>query len=493
MQFWNEIINTALLGTEKKPVAVAALPMPLQEAAAIVTEQSATDKEEQFLQLAAVSFNFRQSGIKPLHEATLSVPEAEAESRRYCSIRAAQVLKDILAEDTPPLLAFWLDHCVAAQQLVSPDLVPTLLSRAVNHKAMQPAVTAICGRRGEWLSRFNSAWEFSAVVDDDQLWQTGQPEQRRALLRRMRRQDAAKAREWLIQSWPQENANTRLELVKQLDGTMQMEDEPFLLDQLNERSQKIKDEAIRLLKQLPGSILVTKYQELVQPMIFLKKEKTLLGMMTKTSLQIQPPVVPEKGEYIPGIDKLSNDKFFTDGEFVLYQLMQNIPPAFWEQHFALPPAEILGLFSGSNEKYVPAFVKATVQFGDQKWAQVYLEHRDVFYADLLDLLPPSQQDAYCLRNFSQYADLIIQQAREWPREWSFVLSKEIIGHTAKQPYQYNISFYKTNIARIPAAVAGLLGNVGPAQPAQLPLWINISQQISRLLGLKEQTHKAFNE
>jgi Family of unknown function (DUF5691) len=302
MQFWNEIINTALLGTEKKPVAVAALPMPLQEAAAIITEQPATDKEEQFLQLAAVSFNFRQSGIKPLHEATLSFPEAEAESRRYCSIRAAQVLKDILAEDTPPLLAFWLDHCTAAQQLVSPDLVPTLLNRAVNHKAMQPAVTAVCGRRGEWLSRFNSAWEFSAVVDEDQLWQTGQPEQRKALLRRMRRQDPAKAREWLIQSWPQENANTRLELVKQLDGTMQPEDEPFLLNQLNERSQKIKDEAIRLLKQLPGSILITKYQELVQPMIFLKKEKTMLGMMTKTSLQIQPPVVPEKGEYIPGID-----------------------------------------------------------------------------------------------------------------------------------------------------------------------------------------------
>jgi hypothetical protein len=228
-------------------------------------------------------------------------------------------------------------------------------------------------------------------------------------------------------------------------------------------------------------------------MIFLKKEKTLLGIMTKTTLWIQPPAVPDKGEYAPAIEKLSNDKSFTDGEFILLQLLQSIPPTFWEEHFALAPTGILGLFSGSNEKYLPAFVKATVQFDDQKWAQAYLEHRDVFYAELLELLPPSQQEAYCLYHFKQYADLIIQHARNWDREWSLALAKEIVGHSAKQPYQYNISFYKANVQRIPAGITGLLEGFGPAEPHIRPIWINMVEQIKRLLNFKQQTLNAFNE
>lgn len=493
MQFWNEIIHTAALGTEKKPVSLAAFPALLQEAATVIVEHTATDKEEQFLQLAALSFHFRQSGSKPLHQPALSVPEAPPESLPYCSPRATQVVKDILAEDSLQLLHYWLDRCVNAQKLATPELIPTLLNRGVNHKNMQQAVTIVCGKRGEWLSRFNPSWTFSATVNDEEVWQTGTPDQRKIVLWRMRQQDPEKTREWLAQTWPQENANSKADLLRQLDGTVQPEDETLLMDAINEKSQKVRDEAVRLLQQLPGSLLVKKYIELVRPLVVLKKEKAMLGMMTKTLLHIAPPVIPEKGEYAPGIDKLSNDKSFTDEEFVLNQLIQHVPPGFWEEHFALPPAGVFGLFAGKNEKYLPSFVKATVQFRDRKWAQAYLEYRDVFYAELLDLLPPAEQDAYCLRNFKQNADGIIQQARQWDREWSLALAKEIVGYASKHPYQYNIGFYKTNIYRIPTVIAGLLEGFGPPEPNMRPIWITTLEQIRRLLALKEQTSKAFNE
>jgi hypothetical protein len=173
--------------------------------------------------------------------------------------------------------------------------------------------------------------------------------------------------------------------------------------------------------------------------------------------------------------------------------MQNIPPAFWEDHFALPPGGILDLFSGANEKYVTAFVKATMQFRDQKWAQVYLDHRDVFYATLLDLLSPAQQEAYCLRNFNNNHGAIIESARNWPGEWPFQLAKTIIQHTAKNPYEFTIGFYRANIARIPVAVLALLDGFGPSEPAKVPFWTNIANQVKRLLALKEQTLNAFNE
>ena len=49
MQFWNEIVNTAMLGTEKKPVSTAVFPVPLQEAAKLIAQNTTTDKEEQFV------------------------------------------------------------------------------------------------------------------------------------------------------------------------------------------------------------------------------------------------------------------------------------------------------------------------------------------------------------------------------------------------------------------------------------------------------------
>ena len=495
MQFWNEIINTALLGTEKKPVAIATLPTPLQEAAAIIGGQPGTDKEEQFLQLAAVSLNFRQSGIKPLHQPALTLPEAAAEAFPYCSPRATQVLKDLLAEDNRALIAFWLEHCVAAQKLAPPELVPTLLNLAVNdRKGIQQGVTAVCGRRGEWLSRLNPAWEFSAVVDEEQLWQTGTLDQRKLVLWRMRQQDPSKARDWLLQAWPQENANTRAELLKQLDGTVQPEDDPFLMPQQNEKSQKVKEEAIRLLQQLPGSTLVKKYQELLQPLITLKKEKALLGMITKTTLQIQLPDVPEKGSFAPGIEKLSNVKGFTDGEFILYQLIQSVPPAFWEGHFALSPDAILGYFSSSYEKYRPAFIKAAGRFSDKKWAAVYLEHRDEVYPELLDLLPPAQREAYAIRIFGQSPDLVIQHARQWAGEWSFELAKLIVGYAANHENQYTFAdFHRTNIQRIPVALAPLVEDLGPAEKPWRTHWLYLASLITKLLELKQQTLNAFNE
>ncbi|GAF67369.1 unnamed protein product, partial [marine sediment metagenome] len=362
MEGWNDIINTALLGTEKRPLAPQVGPEALQQAMAQIATQSSLDKEEQFLQLAALAFNVRQSGQKPLHQPTLKATPAAAETQPYCSPRAAQVLKDILEEGSQPLLTLWLDRCIAAKQIATPELIPILFNRATQHKDIRQAVATTCGRRGQWLSRFNPAWEFSTATDDEQNWQTGNLDQRKAALKQMRQQDPAKAREWLEQSWPQENANTRAELLKQLDGTTQPEDEPFLVNALNEKSQKVKDAAISLLQQLPASSLVTAYAAAAASMVTLKKEKALLGLSTKTTLSIQPAPIPEKAAWLSGIDYLSPNKIYQDEQYVLYQLIQHTPPAFWEQHFAMPPAEILKMFTGPHEKYASAFAKSIAQF-----------------------------------------------------------------------------------------------------------------------------------
>lgn len=495
MEFWNDMINTALLGTEKKPFTPQSAPPVLQQAATQIAAQAGLDKEEQFLQLAAIASNVRQSGTKPLHQPTLNWTQAAAETEPYCSPRGAQVLKDILEEESQPLVALWLERCVAAKKIALPELVPTLLNRAIQHKDIRPAAAIVCGRRGEWLSRFNPTWEFSNGSDEEESWQTGNLDQRKAVLKQLRQQEPAKAREWLEQSWPQENANTRAELLKQLDGTVRPEDEPFLLSSLNEKSQKVKDEAIRLLQQLPDSILVKKYIETAAPLITIKKEKALLGLTTKTTLSVQPAAIPEKADYLPGIDYLSNNKTFNDGEFVLYQLIQNIPPAFWEQHLALEPAGILDYFTGANGKYLSAFAKAAAHFKAVDWARAFMTQQEELASFLFPLLPQPEREARIIRNLqkSENSDTQVQEAAKWQEEWSHDLAKAVIAYTCVQPWRWTIAFYKVQIVRIPISIIPILKTVGPAEPAHAQQWTKTADQIAGLLRLKEQTLKAFTE
>jgi hypothetical protein len=495
MEFWNDMINTALLGTEKKPMMPPAYPPELNEAARQITNQAGLDKEEQFLQLAAVASNVRQSGSKPLHQPAANFPQAVAESFPYCSQRAVQILKDILEEECQPLVVLWLERCLAAQKLVLPEMIPILFNRAIQHKEIRQSVAKVSGRRGEWLSRFNAAWEFSNNTDEEQLWQTGTLDQRKAILKQMRGQDPARTREWLTQSWPQENANARTELLKQLDGTIEPEDEPFLLNPLNEKSQKVKDEAIRLLKQLPNSILVKKYAETAEPLITIKKEKALLGLTTKTTLSIQPPLIPEKADYLPGIDYLSPNKTFTDGEFVLYQLIEHIPPTFWEQHLALTPKNILDYFTGPYEKYVSAFAKAAAQFKELNWAKAYITQRDAANTALLQLLPLPEREARIIQNLQKHQDSDgqIQQATQWPEEWSHDLARQILSYTAVQPWRWTSSFYYSQILKIPVSIAPLLKTIAPAEPAHAQQWAKMADQLALLLRLKEQTQNTFND
>ena len=66
-----------------------------------------------------------------------------------------------------------------------------------------------------------------------------------------------------------------------------------------------------LLKQNPlSSPIVLLYQQLLQKAVFLKKEKTLLGLSSKISLQFLLPDNIEETIYKIGIDKLSNTKRF---------------------------------------------------------------------------------------------------------------------------------------------------------------------------------------
>jgi hypothetical protein len=497
MESWNHMINTALLGTDKRPFQAQELPADLAAIIEAVT-QDTDSNEDAFLQIAALLYNYRQCGMLPVkkEEATLAV--AEEESVPYANSLAHQALSGILEIESAPLLHYWLQQCAGANKRVQPEMIPTLLDEGMRYKYLHALVQQCCGKRGAWLATFNDAWKYTAASDENELWQTGTLEQRKKILAEVRSQDPAKGLELLQQVWAVENAAARTELVKQLVVGLDEEDRPWLETQLQDKSTKVKDEVMALLKRLPSSSIVQHYWQLLQPVIELRKEKALLGLSQKMVLEITPVKEVDETVFKTGIEKVSSEKKVKDDDFILYQLLMAVPPSFLEAHTGLGKADIINalLNSKKGKFFLPALAQGAIQFGDVDWLRAIIAQDPAhFFAEALSLLPQQEAEAYALKHSEVEEHLadIIDQLSNREQEWGADITKAVFSYTATNPYQYNRSFYNGIVHLLPVSIRMELEAFAPPESYYKSLWNNISEYITKLVTLKEETKKAFND
>lgn len=493
MQTWNNLVNNALLGTSKKQPTQQDIAPELAPAWNAIQQQQ-PDTTDAFLQLAAVTSAYKQSGMMPLTATDDSITIAPSEERSYCGNFASSVLHDILTEESQPLLQYWLIQCAAKSQLVWPEFIPDLLRNAVSDEGIRDLVSQCCGNRGAWLASLNPAWNFATTADAAERWHTGTPEQRNKVLREQRSEDAAKGRELLQETWNQENAATRAALLSQMEVNLSKKDLPWLETLLNDKSTKVKEEAIRLMALIPESPLVMQYWSVLQQAVTLAKGRTVLGIGGKRSLQMALPADADPGIYKHGIQKLSNDKAFTDDEFILYQLIESVPPVLWEDAFSADPADIIGWFrqEKKHRKFVEALAVAALHFKDQRWIVALAENAEIFYIGLLEYLPEPLQDKFAVIAFNADADETLRIVGNYTRKWPLDLAQAIFAFTAKQPYQYSKNFYHLHIRRIPEAIAPELEKLGPQEDYAKNLWSNMRHYIQKLIAIKANTIRAFN-
>lgn len=486
MEIWDQIINTAMLGTDKRTLGASTLPTDLADAAVLI-QNNTTDKEEQFLQKASLVFNYRQCGVQPLQKEEVTIVKADAEEKQYCSLVGMQTLKDILDSESNSLLQFWLQLCKSKERIINPELVPLLLHIGTQQKKLQNLIVACCGKRGEWLTRFNPEWNFSTATTDEELWQTGSQEQRKMVLEHIRQVDPVMARNWVMQTWSQEDASTKIEFLLILGINIGSADIEFLESLSKEKSKKLKEIALWLLKQIPGSPIVQQYQRVLQQVVTINPKKSALA--------IQLPADVDENIFKTGIDKLSNKKEYTDDEFIVLQLMQSVPPSFWETHLQSAPDAIIRSWQkdDTGKKLIPALVQAVVVYKDLRWATAFMQNSQVFYIDIIPLLPVTEQDFYSLKFIDQFADNIIEHAIKREDAWSVGLTTAIFKHTAKSVYQYNRSFYSRYIHCIPVDIVTELEHCTPAEDHLKSTWANTCEYITTLINLKKQTILSFND
>lgn len=494
MEHWNQLVTAAMMGTDKSPVNVATLPDELSDAATQIINNKNINKEEQFLQLGALLMNFRQSGVSAHPDPGIALDVAPDELQPYCSKAAMQVLRDVVSEEFNTLIQLWLDRCTEKQQIIHTDFVPTMLEQAVYNKKWQPAVTACCGKRGEWLGRFNTAWKFSANQTADDAWQTGTPEQRKQALRDQRAVDPQAAIAMLQAIWAQEDAGTKQAFLELLAENISESDLPFLESLSTEKSKKVKMEAVRLMLLIPSSNIIKQYEATLKKLVTLQKEKTLLGISSKLKLHFAPAANIQKETTELGLETKSGESAYSNEEWIYYQLIRAVQPAFWEQYLELPAEKIVELFQADalGKKMTGPLVLSAVTHKDQRWGEMLFNNAEIVYLEVLPLIAKQKREEYMVKHFGEFSDLMIEQAFASESQWSFPLAKSILGYIAGNPYQYQKNVLLKHVMLIPEEVVGILDSLSPPEDYRATMWQNTAEYLRRILHYRKEILNAFN-
>ncbi|MDU0292084.1 DUF5691 domain-containing protein [Saccharothrix longispora] len=240
---WEQTVQAALVGAHRAGTTPAAL----------------LDR------MAALGVAAHGARLPPVVDEPLLAPAPAADDAR-AHAAARDVLVEILALDDQVLLTEWCGLARTAGVTADPRELPALLGLGTAHPGLRSAVTAVLGARGRWLAglRDRWAWATGAGHEDVDLEQALDlpGASRLAALRRARTRDPAGTRAFVDARFDaQRRATDRQVLVGALETGLGPEDEPLLERALDDRAIGVHDEALRLLRTLPGSALAERAAE----------------------------------------------------------------------------------------------------------------------------------------------------------------------------------------------------------------------------------------
>ncbi len=151
---WAELVTTALLGTDRRPLDVV-------------------DPPAEVLHLAArhrVLDRLAASAVSPAtvgHEPVPTTPAAPAQDRPAAPEVADQLLEQLLRTPDPALVSCWLQICAAHGSVVDAVHWTVLARSAARSTAYDRTALAVAlGPRGRWFLRQNPEWRKLAADAD---------------------------------------------------------------------------------------------------------------------------------------------------------------------------------------------------------------------------------------------------------------------------------------------------------------------------------------
>ncbi|NJN47620.1 MAG: hypothetical protein HC808_15350 [Candidatus Competibacteraceae bacterium] len=185
---------------------------------------------------------------------------------------------------------------------------------------------------------------------------------------------------------------------------LDMTDEPFLEQALDDRSKEVRRTAAELLAQLPDSRLVQRLSECAVQLLHIQLGKEL----KRDSIHVEPPPADNPDWLRDGIDPKSDRPHQGLGEqaWRLAQILSTVPPARWCRQWDKLPADIVQATRGNEwrQALLVGWARAALHHRDVAWAETLLSELPDDWAEVKELqhlLPPAHREAYVFKLLEQ--------------------------------------------------------------------------------------------
>ncbi|MFE9821076.1 DUF5691 domain-containing protein [Streptomyces sp. NPDC005791] len=377
---WEDLVTSALLGTDRRPLR---------------SEGGAAVGPAALLDMAAVHTVRRRAALRPATGAALPEP-APADSRPPLPAAARRRLAQLLADRSAPpsggrrgaapdlteLIPQWLASAGAHGYRAPAELLPALLDAARARTDLRPHVLTFAGPRGLWLAALNPEWKFALrttsrgaqrpeTADPEavrRLWEEGLFAERVALLEAVREQDPDAARALLATTWSTERAEDRLMFLDSLRSGLSGADEAFLEEALADRSRNVRSTAAELLSALPGSALARRMAARATSCV--NPDRTGGAVSIAVEAPHECDAAMQRDGVIPAPPSGRGERSWWLG-----QLVEATPLGAWQERFGgRSPRQLVALpvADGWAGELHAAWCRAAVRQRDPDWARALL-------------------------------------------------------------------------------------------------------------------------
>ncbi|MGW4230935.1 DUF5691 domain-containing protein [Streptomyces sp. NPDC004980] len=379
---WEELVTSALLGTDRRPLRRTPGAGPADGSAAL-------------LDAAALHTVRRRAALLPAAGAPAPEP-APADPRPPLPVAARHRLAQLLADRSTPsgggrrgtapdlteLIPQWLAAAGARGFRAPAELLPALLDAARARTDLRPHALAFAGPRGLWLAGLNPEWRFAlraspggahrpGTEDPDavrRLWEEGLFAERVALLGAVRAEDPAAARALLAATWSTERAEDRLMFLDSLRTGLCGDDEAFLEEALSDRSRNVRATAAELLSALPDSALARRMADRATSCVNPDRTGAAVSVAVEAPHECDAAMQRDGVAPVPPSGR-------GERSWWLGQLVEASPLAVWRERFGGRTArEIVALpvADGWAPELHAAWCRAAVRQRDPEWARALL-------------------------------------------------------------------------------------------------------------------------
>jgi hypothetical protein len=330
------------------------------------------EQERKLLLSAGARAIYLQAGQQAQTGPQLPAP-AVPEKLPACSDGVALLLSRLLEGEQAELLPEALERLRQTGKRLPYHLLPIALAK--RDKGLQALLFPVLGERGLWLGHLNSSWKWvqnflpseTADLPDDAetLWQEGTPAQRVEVLRRLRTVDPAKAREWLAETWKRERAEVRVDMLATFESNLSAEDEDFLEKALDDRALSVRETAVRILPHLAEAAFAGRMRERGAAIL-----QAVPGKKSKPTLQVSLPENPGDDWKRDGLSEKSPNNLGQRAWWMV-QVLEKIPPAFWETQFALEPQALVAAIAKDEwaTSVIDGWSRAAVTYRASNWSR----------------------------------------------------------------------------------------------------------------------------